>query len=223
MIDTTFTHHKHCFLSIRNIEHACFTALDLSINNAFKVSNNPAIQGSHAGMSCKFILDQLLELYGHPTPAILEQNKKVFCSPYLAANFPKVLFRRIEDCVEIALLGQDLYMDCQLINNAIHLLLMTGLYLHSFEEWDHLLPAGQTWIVLHMMIQESFQQCLNVTAPMAGHHGYAPALPFQQNAFGALAGDDDSDNCRQRGYTGCCSDAPEPANLIHCDQKQPAQ
>jgi hypothetical protein len=25
---------------------------------------------------------------------------------------------------------------------------------------------------------------------MMGHHGYAPALPFQQNAFGALAADD---------------------------------
>ncbi len=30
-------------------------------------------------------------------------------------------------------------------------------------------------------------------APTAGHQGYAPALPFQQNAFGALA-KDDSDN-----------------------------
>jgi hypothetical protein len=37
------------------------------------------------------------------------------------------------------------------------------------------------------MIQESFQHCLNATAPTAGHHGYAPAMPFQQNAFGALA------------------------------------
>jgi hypothetical protein len=27
---------------------------------------------------------------------------------------------------------------------------------------------------------------------MAGHHGYAPALPFQQNGFGALGVDDNN-------------------------------
>ncbi len=59
---------------MRNIEHACFTALDSSINDAFKVSKDPAIQGWHVGMSCMFILDQLSELYGYPTPAVLKQN-----------------------------------------------------------------------------------------------------------------------------------------------------
>jgi hypothetical protein len=43
------------------------------------------------------------------------------------------------------------------------------------------------------LIQEVFQCCLNATAPTAGHHGYAPALPFQQNEFGALTADDDDD------------------------------
>ncbi len=54
-------------------------------------------------------------------------------------------------------------------------------------------PAAQTWVTLCTLIQEAFQCRLNATAPMAGHHGYAPALPFQQNAFGALAADDDED------------------------------
>ena len=31
-------------------------------------------------------------------------------------------------------------------------------------------------------------------APTAGHHGYAPALPHQQNAFGVLANYADSDD-----------------------------
>jgi hypothetical protein len=145
-------------------------------------------------MSCMFILDQLWELYGHPTPAILEQNYKVFVSPYLADNAPKVLFCCIKDCTEIALLGQDPYTNHQLINNAIHLLLMTGLYLRPFKEWDHLLSTGQTWIVLHTMIQELFQRRLNTTAPTAGQHSYALALPFQQDTFGALAGSDNSNN-----------------------------
>jgi hypothetical protein len=46
------------------------------------------------------------------------------------------------------------------------------------------------------MIQNSFQRCLNATAPIAGHQGYAPALPFhfQQNTFGALEESEDNDN-----------------------------
>ena len=43
------------------------------------------------------------------------------------------------------------------------------------------------------MIQEAFQRRLNATAPTAGHHGYPPALPYQ-NAFGAFASDDDDND-----------------------------
>jgi hypothetical protein len=44
-----------------------------------------------------------------------------------------------------------------------------------------------------MLIQEAFQRRLNATAQTDGHHGYTPALPFQQNAFSALATDDNKD------------------------------
>jgi hypothetical protein len=70
-----------------------------------------------------------------------------------------------------------------------------GLYIRTYEDWDQLAEAAKTWIELCRSIQEAFQHQLNVTAPTAGHQGYAPALPFQHNAFGALAGnksDDDS-------------------------------
>jgi hypothetical protein len=36
------------------------------------------------------------------------------------------------------------------------------------------------------MIQEAFQQRLDATAPTAGHQGYAPTMPHQQNALGIL-------------------------------------
>jgi hypothetical protein len=92
-INTQFTRAKHNFLSMHNIERVCFTALNASINDAFKVSNDPTIQGLHAGMHVINILDQLSRIYGQPTPAILETNNAVFCSPYLAADTPEVLFR----------------------------------------------------------------------------------------------------------------------------------
>ena len=183
-IDTLFNRRKHYFLLMQNIEHACFTALDASINDAFKVSNNPNVRGWHAGMRVINILDQLSSTYGQSIPSALEANDHIFRSPTSAADAPKVLFRRIEECAEKALLGQNPYTDKQLITNTIRLLLTTGLYIRAFEDWDQLAE----------MIQEAFQRRLNATAPTAGHQGYAPALPFQQNAFGALSANDSDDD-----------------------------
>jgi hypothetical protein len=99
----------------------------------------------------------------------------------------KPFFVALRSMQKNALLGRNLYKDRQLINYAICLLLTTGLYLWPFEEWDRLLPISQPWIPLPTMIQEAFQCCLNLMAFTAGHHGYAPAMLFQQKAFGALA------------------------------------
>jgi hypothetical protein len=150
---------------MRKIERAYFTALNANINDAFKVSNDPTIQGWHPGMRVIDILDQISTIYGQPTPVVLETNDAVFCSPYLAVDAPKVLFRRIKECAETAHLGRNLYTDRQLVTNSIRLLLTTCLYIRPFEEWDCLTPVGQTCIALGTMIQEAFQNCLNVTAP----------------------------------------------------------
>ncbi len=72
------------------------------------------------------ILDQLSLIYWQPTLAALEANDHIFRSPTSAANAPEVLFRRIEECAEKALVGQNTYTDKQLITNTIRLLLTTG-------------------------------------------------------------------------------------------------
>jgi hypothetical protein len=180
-VDAAFIRQCHYYQSMQNIECACFTALDSSIDDAFKISNDPAIVGWHAGMNVREILDQLSLIYGQPTPAALELNNVAFRSQYLAADAPEILFRRIENRAKIAILGHNPYTDRQLINNTIRLLLTTGLYQKPFEEWDCLLPAAQTWKDLCRLIQESFQHHLNATAPTAGGHSYAPAQPYDQN------------------------------------------
>jgi hypothetical protein len=38
------------------------------------------------------ILDQLSMIYSQPTPAMLETNNTVFCSHYLVADTPEILF-----------------------------------------------------------------------------------------------------------------------------------
>jgi hypothetical protein len=42
-ISSLFNRRKHYFLSMQNIKRACFTALHTSINDDFKVSNDPNI------------------------------------------------------------------------------------------------------------------------------------------------------------------------------------
>ncbi len=64
----------------------------------------------------------------------MESNDTAFCGVYFAADTPEILFRCIEDCAEIAILGRNPYTDCQLLQNAICLLLTTGLYVRTFEE-----------------------------------------------------------------------------------------
>ena len=86
--------------------------------------------------------------------------------------------------------GKKPYTNKQLITNTIRLLLTTGLYICVFEDWDKLANTAKTWMKLPQLIQEAFQHWLNTTANTAGHQGYAPTLPFQHNAFGALAGND---------------------------------
>ena len=90
------------------------------------------------------ILDQLSLIYGQPTPSALEANDYIFRRPTSAADAPEVLFRRIEECAEKALLGQNPYTDKQLITNEIRLLLTTGLYIRAFEDWDQLTDAAKT-------------------------------------------------------------------------------
>jgi hypothetical protein len=147
-INRRFARAKHYFLSMHNIERVCFTALDASINDTLKVSNDPAIQGWHASMRIINILDQLSTIYGQPTLAILETNHAVFQSPYSATDAPEVLFHQIEEYAEMVLLGHNPYTDQQLVTKATHLLITTGLYIRPFEECDCMTIPNQTWIAL---------------------------------------------------------------------------
>jgi hypothetical protein len=116
-INTAFARERHYYQSLINIKRACFIALDASVNDAFKVSNTPTIVGWHAGVETRAILDKLSQTYGQPTPAALEINDVTFRGPYSAANAPEVLFRRIKNCAEIAIHGNNPYTEKQLTTN----------------------------------------------------------------------------------------------------------
>ncbi len=163
---------------MQNIEQVCFRALDSLVKDAFKVSNDPTVQGCHAGMRVINILDQLSATYGQPTPSALEANDHIFRSQTLATDPNEVLFRCIEECAKTALLGKNPYTNKQLLMNTIRLHLTMGLYILAFEDWDQLAEGAKTWIELRRIIQEAFQRRLNASAPTSGHQGYSPDLPF---------------------------------------------
>jgi hypothetical protein len=111
-----------------NICRAVFNILDDNIGDAFKVSNNPALVGWNHSMEPREMFNQITATYGKPTPAALLQNDTLFRSIYSPNDDPEVLFRRIEDCQEVQILGEDPYTAQQLLNNTVILLLQCGLY-----------------------------------------------------------------------------------------------
>ena len=164
-----------------NIRRAVFNCLDDGINNAFKVSNDPALTGWNALMDPREMFDQITATYWRPTPAALLQNDTLFRSVYSPQDAPEVLFRCIKDCQEVQIIGEDPYMAQQLLNNAVRLLLQTDLYTHDFEDWDRKIAANKIWTNLKTFIQEAYTHCLNATSITTGAQGYV------QNAYAALA------------------------------------
>ena len=134
-IDAQFKRTKNYYDSYLNICRAVFNILDDNIDDAFKVSNDPALVGWNQSMEPQEMFNQITATYGKPTPAALLQNDMLFRSLYSPNNAPEVLFRCIEDCQEVQILGEDPYTAQQLLNNTVvRLLLQCGLYTRDFED-----------------------------------------------------------------------------------------
>ena len=181
-IDARFKHAKKYWEPYQNIQCAVFNCLDNGINGAFKVSNNPALTGWNPSMEPREMLDQITATYGRPTPAALLQNDTFFRSAYSPQDASKVLFRGIKDCQEVQILGEDPYTAQQLLNNAVSLLLQTGLYTYDFKDWDRKIAANKLWTNLKTFIQESYTRRLNATSITISAQGYV------HNAYAALPG-----------------------------------
>ncbi len=100
-----------------------------NINDIFKVSNDPNLQGWNPMMSIQMILALLKTSYGKPTCSTLWDNNKVFKSAFLHNDVPESLFQHLEQCQEVAILGENPYTQAQLVMNAVHLLLQSRIFL----------------------------------------------------------------------------------------------
>ena len=155
-IDAQFKRAKNYYDLYLNIGRAVFNILNDNIDDAFKVSNDPALVGWNQSMEPQEMFIQLTATYGKPTPAALLQNDTLFRSVYSPNDAPEVLFRRIGDCQEVQILGEDPYTAQHLLNNAVRLLLQCRLYTRDFKDWDRKPSSNRIWTNLKMFVQECY-------------------------------------------------------------------
>jgi hypothetical protein len=77
-IGARFKRTKNYWELYPNMQRAVFNCLDTGINDAFKVSNNPAFTGWNPSMEPREMFDQITATYRRPTPAALLQNDTLF-------------------------------------------------------------------------------------------------------------------------------------------------
>jgi hypothetical protein len=98
-VDADFTRKKNYFETWKNIYHAVYDALDVHVNDAFKVApaTIPPTTGWNATMLPTEIFNQLQTTYVKPTPDAMRQNNLSFLGPYNPQEPPELLFKRCTD------------------------------------------------------------------------------------------------------------------------------
>ncbi len=123
-ITAVFTRQKNYYDTACNIYCTVYNTLDAHVDNAFKVAppTNPPTIGWNASMLLNEIFDQLMKMYGRPTPDAMRQNIMTFLAPYNSQDPPEILFKHCADCQEVAIIVNVKYTDEQLLMNVIDLL-----------------------------------------------------------------------------------------------------
>jgi len=161
-IDAKFVLKKNYYETWTNIYRACYDTLDKHVNDAYKVAlpSIPPTTGWNVTMSICNIFQQMVSMYGKPTPDAMRQNNVNFLAAYNPQDPPEILFKRCTDIQEIATLAKNPYTTQQLLINVILLIARCGLYQRDLEDWERKPLVDQTWINLRLFIQEAYQRHL---------------------------------------------------------------
>ncbi len=141
--------------------------------------------GWNSYMTVCLILEQLENSYGKPNTMSLFHKDTLFCSPFPATEAPEMLFYQIEQCQEIQTIAQDPYTPKQIIGNAVHLLMQSGIFLlKEFNTWEAM-PV-KLYPILKTFIHEAYSRHLTAMQlrNMASQQGYV-----QQNMYNILGVD----------------------------------
>jgi hypothetical protein len=125
-------------------------------DDEYKVSNDPNLLGWNPTMSTQLIIVQLETSYSKSMANIIQNSNVLFTSDFNPWDAPDMLFHRVEQCQEVAILGAMPYMAAQLVNNMMHLLLKSGIFpMREFKQWglvqNKLFVASATIAATHVI------------------------------------------------------------------------
>jgi hypothetical protein len=197
-ITATHMRAKHYHDTGTNICRACFNILDTHVNDAYKTAplSSPNTVGWNSTMLPDKIFDQLMTTYEKPTLNAVRQNNLTFLLAYNPTDPPKLLFKQVADCQEIAIVAKVHYTTKQLLMNVVDLFTRSGAYACDMDNWEQKPIANQTYFNLRPFIQAAYQRCLASGIITAAASGYAT-----NNQFASLAAGEDVDNMSDAGTT----------------------
>ena len=180
--------HKHYHDTGTNVCQAVFDSLDAHVGDEFKSppANAQGTTGWNSTMLPNDMFEQLMLVYGKPTPDAVRQNNLVFYSAYNPKDPPKVLFKRLSECQEVAIVAKVPFTVEQLLVNAVDLFTRTGLYARDMDNWERKPLADQTYFNLRPFIQAAYQRLLTSGTVIASAGGYG-----LNNCFAGLSTEDD--------------------------------
>jgi hypothetical protein len=147
---------QNYYLLYINISRGCFCMLNKNILNHFKVSNDPTLIGWNPMMSVQLILTQLETSFGKPSNALMWNNVKLFRLYFNPNDAIELLFLRVEQCQEVAIMARNPYSDTQLIRNTVHLLLQSVIFpMKEFEDWET--TTNKSWTSLKLFVHGAYQ------------------------------------------------------------------
>ena len=170
------------YLSFININRAYFCTFNNNIGDQFKLSNLDNMTGWNFSMSIRTIFEQLEHSYGKPNAMALFHNNTLFRSAFPATGAPEMLFHQIKQCQEIQTIAQDPYTHTQFINNAVQLLMLSGIFvLKEFNTWEAM--TVKSYPLLKTFIHEAYARHLTSIQMQntGGGQGY-----IQQNMYNIL-------------------------------------
>jgi hypothetical protein len=180
--------YKHYHDTGTNVCRAVFDSLDAHVGDEFKSppANAQGTTGWNSTMLPNDIFEQLMLVYGKPTPDAVRQNNLVFYSAYNPKDPPEVLFKRLADCQEVAIVAKVPFTVEQLLVNAVDLFTRTGLYARDMDDWERKPLTDQTYFNLRPFIQAAYQRRLTSGTVTASAGGYGSG-----NRFAGLSTEDD--------------------------------
>ncbi len=174
-ISAEHTLNKYYYETGINVCRACFDILNTHVVGAYKAApaGSPSTIGWNWTMLPNQIFEQLMTMYGTPTPNAMRQNNLTFISTYNPKDPPELPFKRCANCQEIAIVVKVPYTSKQLLMNVVNLFTRSGIYLRDMDKWEHKPGVNKMHVNLRPFIQAAYQRRLTLGMITATQSGYA--------------------------------------------------